>query len=738
MNSVIHPILRFLVGFVLVFPSGLSGWEKIPEEHYADGERLPVRLWKESSSEAQGWRGPFASALPIMFGGGLPDPSGLPYHRIKLVTGNCNSGYDGAVEAEGWLINSEGKETGFVIAWNGLVYPVVEDLGQTDIRRSLKRMMNLKKEDRASWLDNGEQPQVSFGNWSLIHGLYLTRMGFAEEATSLLKNRERSLEGKLLLEELAAQWVWNHFDRGIGAHMRGDCHLALASFSGCRLAIRDLSGKLQLSERTKKSWSILVKKITSLEEDNRRRLKEGKSGWFDPEDFLSRERSVAELVSALDRIALPQNGQPGDVPLWTSSIVRALVARGEESVEPLLSCLSTDRRLTRSVHFWRSHHRSRTVLGVHEAALYALQALLGRSFFELASTGDSLTARDPQLRVNLALMIRKEWEKYGKATGVERAYRILKDDEAGVGQWWDAALTLFPEEEYDEEKGEWVLPKGPIPGEPLRKYQDPSVAELLSRRAAQAGGMEADEEEDPGRARLALLSTLNEWDPVKGKEEVTRLFKRWLKDDSWEKEPRRSLEFFVLEMVDSVPEALLLFEVMAWTTLPEESPGFGFESNFVTQIYSEHSMRLKRKDLWTNPESPWCLQKLRKTKLRDVVGCWRERKLLKRAPFRELILTLLSDATVCGQVLIDQMEPNLVQEVGAGGYSITREMKVALKPGESFDIRRMDVVGKALGGALFHPDRRDERLEFYWSLKDRDAWLENLRLKLKQPGAAGE
>ncbi|MFT7172675.1 MAG: hypothetical protein ACI9NQ_000887 [Paracoccaceae bacterium] len=725
------------IRFVLLALWGLtvSTLLGMPDKHLSPVRVFPGKKWKVSEVEAKEWSGPFASVLRVMLVGGLPDPVGLPYHRVTIITGNCYSGYDGETETEGWVMPQKEGGTPLVIAWNGLIYPIVADKGAADLGKSVARMMTA--EDEAAWSDVGESTQTTFGNYSLIQGLYLTRLGFSEAAKHLLEIRERPLDPPSLKQELILQWIWNHYERAVCAHMRGDPRMALASLSGCREAMASLKQVVEKSEPERDWIGSWAKGLPMLGKECERRLKSGKLNWFNTKKFVEEKPSVQELVNGLARIALSQNGQPGDVPLWESLVVKALVAKGNDAMEPLLKCLENDERLTQSVHFWRSYHRSRTILGVHEAALYGLQSLLGANFFRLASTGDSLSSRDPGYRKKLAAVIRTEWEKYGKAVGVERSFRILKDDSAGIEAWWDAGATLFPREEYDEHLDEWVLPSGPIPGEPLREFKNPSVSDLFEKRAREAGQLILKDAEDAGRARLALLSMLLDWDEQRGKLAIEQLIKSWMKDQSWEREGVNVLVSIISEVIDQVPEVLAVFEAMAWKFQPDRYEAYPFHSGFVTKMHAAHRGKLKRKDLWTDPKSPWCLQKLELDALEDVVGCWREQKLVDQSPYRELVFRLLADDSTCGKIFIKKEEPKIVwlaADDGASGRELPEGAKVGLKPGEDLAVRRKDVVGRALEDSRYLREEKVELLEYYWPVKDRDKWLARIVAEITKKG----
>lgn len=704
---------------------------------------FPEHPWTFSEKEATSWSGPFAASLRVLLKAGFPDPKGLPFHRIGIVTGNCYTGDDGVIETTGWIIPRKEGDAEYAIAWNGLVYPLVGDRGEADLGAEVEKMMKGGEDDRAAWYDTGEVTQVTLGSLALIHGLYLTRLGHPQAAEFLMKNREEPLKEPPLAGGLAIQWIWNLYDRAVCAHMRGDPNMALASLATCRRGIASMEKVLEPVDPMFGSVSSWKEDIPLLEQECERRLNSGKVGGFDAQAYVASEHTVAELIDALDRIAISQPGQPADVPLWESDIVKALVKKGDEAVEPLLACLESDPRLTQSVHFWRSHHRSRTILGVHEAALYALQALLETEFFELGSTGDSLSSRDPEYRKELAAEIRAAWKKYGRTTGVRRGFKVLMHDDAGIDAWMDAGNALFKKEEYDEEKDEWVLPPGPNPGEVLREFRDPSVSDLLEKRANEAGKLMEKLDEKAGHGRMALLAILLKWDRERGRAAIARLADAWLANDSWSKEKIAILPQFVEEVADDVPEILPVFEKMAWSLNPGDYESMNYRSGFVTSMMTGHGAGLKRKDLWTDPDSPWCLKKLDLSKLEDVIGCWLERELLEKQPFRELVIELLQDESQCGEVYIKTDEPETVwlrRESGSNGHQITRETKLGLKPGEVLAVRRKDVAARRMKEPRWLPEESEEELlEYYWPVADRDAFVAKVLAEIQtKPAEQGK
>ncbi len=718
--------------------------EKPAEYRLAPTRDFPSRPWQAADKEAESWKGPFAPALKLLLEAGLPDPAGLPYHQIGITTGNCYSGFDGIIETEGWLLPKKEGEPAFAIAWNGLIYPVEGDKGEADLKATVERVMKPAKDERNRWFDTGERTQASANSMSLIHGLYLTRLGYPEAAEKLVENQEDFSKRAPLLEGMAGEWTWNLYERAVCAHMRGDPKMALASLAAGKQAVSALEKKIKPEDAQSEHPFPWSEDMPALEKECERRVKEGKIGLFDEKAFLGKEHSTLELIDAFDRIAMMQSGQPGDVPLWESEVVKALVAKGAGAVEPLLQCLENDMRFTQSVHFWRDFAKDRTVLGVHEAAIYALQELLEADFFQLASTGDSLSARDPQYRKKLAAVVRANWEKYGKTTGPARSFRILQDDAAGIDAWMQAGNALLPKTEYDEESGKRVPAKGPMPGEPLRGKQKPSVSDLLEKRAAEAGKQGDAGDEDAGHGRMALLAILLEWDQARGRAAIGKLTAHWLENGVWSSEKKQVLQQFIQEVVDKAPEILPVFEAMAWDLAPGEyGDGFGPRADFITAMYLKHGEALKRKGLWTDPESPWCTTKLKALDLEDLVGSWKEKELLDKTPFRELVAALLKDDSECAEVFEKEDSPGYWWYRGdedRGGTGLPEnDPKVGLKPGKSLPVRRKDVAAKAIKDSRYMSDKPQEPvLQYYWSIKDRDEWVAKVGKEFNAPPKAKE
>jgi len=171
---------------------------------------IPGHPWDGKGAEE--FKGPFAGALKELLGSGFPDPAGLPYQKAGIPTGSCWGGDTGVVETEGWLLPVEKDGTVYVIAWNGLVYPVVRSLCPADFEKTIQSLMASTERPFGPFTWQGsESGEVLTDQAFAIHGLFLTRLKQAAAVDFLLKQGDGV--PKNLTLAMADEWAWNHYDR---------------------------------------------------------------------------------------------------------------------------------------------------------------------------------------------------------------------------------------------------------------------------------------------------------------------------------------------------------------------------------------------------------------------------------------------------------------------------------------------------------------------------------------------
>ncbi len=235
---------------------------------------------------------------------------------------------------------------------------------------------------------------------------------------------------------------------------------------------------------------------------------------------------------------------PPDMVIAASPTVKALVHEGGPAVEPLLDCLADDRRLTRAIPFKGINY----IVTVADAAYAALRQILQFESFERLTPDRFGPFEIAKSRIDdprgLAAEIRQFWLKHGRRTGPEIWLSVLADSQATHPQWLEAASAIVapvppdidrfpalgrsPAGEMPEEEAANV--NRPMAGEVLRKKRDPSVAELMARRAdelddiVRLGGFFGGFVSEPD---LTMTTCLAKWDAKAAVPSIRRRFAEW-------------------------------------------------------------------------------------------------------------------------------------------------------------------------------------------------------------------
>jgi hypothetical protein len=199
-------------------------------------------------------------------------------------------------------------------------------------------------------------------------------------------------------------------------------------------------------------------------------------------DALPLAERIDRCIAALEEIDVMQSGQPGGVDLGEAPCVAALIGIGDPAVPRLLDVLENDRRLTRSVHYWRNFHPSRTVLAVSEAALTAVMSILRTEFYSPAGTGSNFTSTDEDRQTETVRQLRAYWEKFGNMPFDERMMAVLTSPDSTVEARREAAFNLATRNAEvtlgtTVWTGRYRDPGGPNPV--IGKFSEPTVAEAI-------------------------------------------------------------------------------------------------------------------------------------------------------------------------------------------------------------------------------------------------------------------
>jgi hypothetical protein len=502
------------------------------------------------------WRAPagdfptnLISSVETLFDIGLSDPRGCEYREYEAVVGSV-WGAQSKVKAHGWILPTA-SEIGqrFAVSWAGNVYPVLSVGAKANVKHDIEALLRAEEMRRQTsgtnhiigliplmrglTLQQPETVSISESNMAAIKVALLLRLGEGDlaekywnewQAPGVINQQKEDVND--LFSTLAFNWAWSLFDRAVCAHMRGDDALALAD---CR-NLNNVWPQLELemgrrgfqrpsaitSEQRERDWFEFLEPIKVLLTDQERRARERPAnGQPDVANTTNASGRIAWLISNFDEVAATQSSQPGGVGFFRDATFKALVAEGENAVEPLLDCLEDDVRLTRSVSFGRDFHPGRNILPVRNVAETALNDILKVQFRDKGE-------------------YRTYWNRYKKVPLMERWYRILADDQAGREQWLQAAHNVLSRSDGETV---YLWRNAPIPdptnqyryvADKLRSKTEPSVSDLLIKRTLNIAPTNYANSSDcwafSDSADLGLM--LAEWNPKAAKRALGKIIER--------------------------------------------------------------------------------------------------------------------------------------------------------------------------------------------------------------------
>lgn len=580
------------------------------------------------------------TAASVLFEQGVADPRGCEYRAIEIVT--SGSSWLAPVQLTntfGWLLPARPDERQrFAVCWNGLVYPVVSVGKPADVSRQMGAaidefaknpagsrgaasfgigaygLLGDVSMDRRSTLHNTLDPLKACLLLRLGHTVLAKRLWDVWQLADAPVGAETGGEGKqddpYLL--LAANWAWDLFDRAIHAHIVCDDNLALASATEL-VRIRPLiqaEAKRRGFSRDKATTAgydgklSFLDSLDSLMADQRRRADHVHAG-SERKQSSSRNAHIRHLIANLENLRTTGNG------VACSPTVKSLIAQRDMAVKPLLECLESDTRLTRTTHQVHYVGEPQTVITVAEAAYVAISWILQKSFVAELPFGERPKPLNAEGLRLIATDVRAYWNANRDLPLEERWLRTLADCSATQDEWLEAANNILRTDERPfnldgafpgGRTGILMAPKtSPFRGEPLRKKSAPSVSDLLTLRVLRS--------DSPDRAfQFAML--LNRWDPQASRPVLRRQLRRCLaSSEPWSSYFRQPEARKIVDLTLALAEAGdpdVLREYTAWFR------GFAGQWTVGPPVYAplwrfpnEPSIKAALAWMFEDPRSPW-------------------------------------------------------------------------------------------------------------------------------------
>jgi hypothetical protein len=340
------------------------------------------------------------SATTRLFEQGLADPRGLEYREVEIMVWKI-WGRETIVKTHAWVLPGAPSAQRFAVCWNGIVYPVNSVGNEVDPSRDVEVAIKSDEEWRANQAKTSTLPVYRFRNanphgFSIgekvllpIRACLLLRLGkndLAERvwATWLAGMNAKINDDSVHLADpylmLAMDWLWAMYDRAMSAHMSGEDSLCLVSAvmtqATAKSIRQEIGARPLLAQKPLPYYLDFLKPLTSLIQDEERRLKRSRT-WSVPRDATAlRQKSIMQLIDYLDEAFAIQKSYPGGIDMSDDSLVEELIRRGKDAVEPLLFALENDIRLTRSVESSRPWRYDRHIMTVYETAHQSLRRIL--------------------------------------------------------------------------------------------------------------------------------------------------------------------------------------------------------------------------------------------------------------------------------------------------------------------------------------------------------------------------
>ena len=540
---------------------------------------------------------------------------------------------------------------------------------------------------------------------------------------------------------LAGDWAWSLFDRAICAHMRGDVQLSLVSVRKLALIQTQIEAEAakrgfphpgyndSLRHETERPYLYFLEQLPQILADLERRAREPKGKSIvelGTTNQPNQSKRIAALIADLDLVNARQWGQPGRVALSSDPIVAALIQEGDASVEPLLGCLESDRRLTRSISFPRDFFRDRRVLPVSSAARAALQQILHAEFRGGAAE------------------IRAYWNQNKGFKLEDRWYATLQDDRAGIGQWLQAARAIMQPDNVSGVPGSGYSSSIPLKpgekpklrGEILRSKSNPSVTDLLLKRAT-ALAKEASQNDqamgvDAIRNGLELTSILSQWDkPVTAVPPAQSLMRHsvnlWPNETTFIMSSGHDLARYIPRLTVIRAEGgdtNALSEYAVWLKSADEEKVDEYAIDAFEPLWrNPNDPRVSAVSDWlfTDPNSPWNKLPWKRSHFRDPV----DSDLVKLPAFRRLLVREMEDKTPTGTMQWQTGAGiNIRYDVPGSSGSFHFDWPTSEAPANDtkVDVRRCDWIAWKLS--------KSEQIPFFnpfATVEERDKAIQNAR-----------
>ena len=646
----------------------------------------------------------FVDAASFLLAHGLADPRGG-----HLVTGTTNDG-----KHLGWLVPAKDGRPEYLAGIDGLARYDIRDskpAGPTDLVREAAF-----GPDKDYFVGSVNRPLL-IGAMALVHG---------DNGVAGAIWREHQLKSPFY--RLASAYVFYRNRRAGQAAAAGD--YATTESDADSLAKNQVALEAEAKRHPDPTddevhprdalgepiYFVLLAGARGLAEDAHKHRTQGDPDQtlFAQVDKLPQNERIAKLIDALAQVQ-PQGGSTPEEPMFLDNrVLGALAKESPAAIEPLLDAYEHDLRVTPYSIRSQVVGRPSANITVHTLIWRVLQMT---QMFPMVGTHGV----PPSIE-----QLRAQWNQIHGLTPPEVWVHTLTDDHVDT-QAWAAAATLIVDRVGTNRAGwSYTVPNAepghplPMQGEILRSRRNPSVSDLMTRRAADLTHWTTGNSGHWFEVGDALKIALNliTWDRAAALPALQVSSRAILTGGGFPGAGPPYVQAFVPQLSDVVEARVKLGDKSALNEFAQWVPTntdihsvFGSEGRMfkpLVEFRNEASMQAAAKKLFSDPTSPWNQKSMARTMPQLVTT-----PLLEVPVFFDSVVAALADKTVTGTASRDGNQ----FRSPTGGYYIGDHPD--LPPGapkeESFEFRECDGVAYALSHLEGAP-----KFEAYWPTPRRD------------------
>lgn len=574
---------------------------------------------------------PILRATPILVRLGMPNPKGAEYCEVEI---SINDGFKKTrnVKTHGWVAATD---KGHAICWNGQTYPLVKAGSAANLRTDLADMMaDCKRPNDGSAKIMSEADAKSHVpseiDWRTCDQdkiPMLICLGEQDSAsrlwTAIDSQTHPGPQGKpdewyrgQITKDFIKQYLNQLSTRAAYAHANAHDEEALEYSRKFVDALRqpEVIAIAKDENNSSELGSEMAKEI--LTDQLRRKSEQGKSQAAPPAN-ADKATQVSYFIDQLDEITAHPEGAPSSMCMDNREAYDGLIKLGPAAVEPLIDVLDKDKRLTRIAEQGRPWWPPDNITPVSRIAYQLLPTLIGKQFSEPEDNWEIG-------RQKIANQMRKFWSTAKTETREKRWLRVLADDRAGREEWIDAAnniVTFVKDDGCASSTGaasyvDTSMPMligdrslGGIRGEPLRTVMNPSVSDLMLKRAWH---MWKSGDSENQNAAIHVMMDLAVWDGPHQIAELKRFSDtvaatgryRLPKWDQFESGAEILGAIYEARFASGDQTALSDYFKMVRSTPPKNVEDLNLFT-FIFHNYDKQAVRQQTELLFTDPKSAW-------------------------------------------------------------------------------------------------------------------------------------